>query len=60
MAKTKALVSCVTGQLIWAFVFAYAKSRFSHAVAHLMDGPGRSGVLTLILELEISVCLFGF
>ena len=30
VAKTKALISCaVTMQLIWAFVFAYAKSRFS-------------------------------
>ena len=29
-AKTKALISCaVTAQLICAFVFAYAKSRFS-------------------------------
>ena len=35
VAKTKALISCpvtvaVTAQLICAFVFAYAKSRFSH------------------------------
>ena len=27
----------VTVQLICAFVFAYAKSRFSHDIAHLMD-----------------------
>ena len=31
MAKTKALISCaVTAQLVCVFVFAYAKSRFSH------------------------------
>ena len=31
MAKTKALISCaVTAQLIFAFVFANAKIRFSH------------------------------
>ena len=33
IAKTKALISCaVTAQLICVFVFAYAKSRFSHNV----------------------------
>ena len=37
IAKTKALISCaVTAQLICVFVFAYAKSRFSHNVAHLL------------------------
>ena len=39
-AKTKALISCVaTAQLICAFVFAYAKSRFFHDVAqsHFRD-----------------------
>ena len=36
LAKTKALISCaVTAQLICVFVFAYAKSRFSHDAAHL-------------------------
>ena len=40
VAKTKALISCsVTAQLICAFVFAYiyiyAKNRFSHDVAYL-------------------------
>ena len=46
VAKKKALISCrvtaklicavtVTAQLICAFVFAYAKSRFSHDAAHL-------------------------
>ena len=32
VVKTKALISCtVTAQLIWAFVLAYAKSRFAHS-----------------------------
>ena len=36
IAKTKALISCaVTAQLIYVFVFAHAKSRFSHNEAHL-------------------------
>ena len=35
--KTKVLISCaVTAQLICVFVFAYAKSRFSHDAAHIM------------------------
>ena len=39
VAKTKALISCaVTVQLICAFVFAYAKSRFSHYVAQIDQG----------------------
>ena len=37
VAKTKALISCaVTAQLICAFVFAYAKSRFSQNEAHVV------------------------
>ena len=40
VAKTKALISCaVTTQLICVFVFAYAKSRFSHEVAQVLIGP---------------------
>ena len=36
VAKTKALISfVVTAKLICAFVFAYAKSRFSHKEAHI-------------------------
>ena len=36
MAKTKALNSfAVTAKLICVFVFAYAKSQFSHDAAHL-------------------------
>ena len=35
IAKTKALISCaITAQLICVFVFAYAKTRFSHNEAH--------------------------
>ena len=37
VAKTKALISCaVTTQLICVFVFAFAKSRFSHNEAHII------------------------
>ena len=38
VAKTKALISlAVTAKLICAFVFAYAKSRFSHDTAHIIQ-----------------------
>ena len=38
VAKTKALISfAVTAKLICVFVFAYAKSRFSHDVAHIVQ-----------------------
>ena len=36
VAKTKVLISfAVTAKLICVFVFAYAKSRFSHDAAHI-------------------------
>ena len=36
VAKTKAQISCaVTAQLICAFVFTFAKGRFSHDAAHI-------------------------
>ena len=36
VAKTKALISyAVTSQIICAFVFAYAKSQFSHNAAEI-------------------------
>ena len=36
VAKTKALISfAVTAKLISVFIFAYAKSRFSHDAAHM-------------------------
>ena len=38
VAKTKALISfAVTAKLICVFVFAYAKSRFSHDTAHVPE-----------------------
>ena len=38
VVKTKALISfAVTVKLICVFVFAYAKSRFSHDVAHYFN-----------------------
>ena len=38
MAKTKALISfAVTAKLICVFVFAYAKSRFSHDAAQMLS-----------------------
>ena len=50
--KTKALISCPvtvqrtrgggsTTQVIWAIVFAYVKSRFSHNMAEMV--PDKSG-----------------
>ena len=42
VVKIKALLSCkVTGQLICAFVFAYAKSKFFHEVAHFAKVKSR-------------------
>ena len=38
VAKTKVLISfAVTAKLICVFVFAYAKSRFSHNKAHFLN-----------------------
>ena len=38
IAKTKVLINCiVTGQLICAYVFAYAKSRFPNDAAHMTN-----------------------
>ena len=38
VVKTKVLISfAVTPKLICAFVFAYAKSRFSHDAAHILN-----------------------
>ena len=40
--KTKALISfAVTAKLISVFVFAYAKSHFSHDAAHIHSISGR-------------------
>ena len=41
VAKTKALISfAVTAKLICVFVFACAKSRFSHDAAHFVSSEG--------------------
>ena len=38
VAKTKTLINfAVTAKLICVFVFAYAKSRFSHKAAHIIE-----------------------
>ena len=56
LAKTKALISyAVTAQLICAFVFTYAKIRFSHDTAHIYSSfvtPGTSFITTTAAELE--------
>ena len=46
IAKTKTQISCmVTGQLICAFAFAYAKSRFFLDVAHDKGDKGTTADL---------------
>ena len=45
VAKTKALIICVV-QLICVFVFAYAKSRFSHDGAHIFLFQTRKRYIT--------------
>ena len=62
--KTKALISCAV-TLIFAFVFAYVKRRFSHDAAHIMSAdylyrspamPGkkkRCGILSVLLYSDI-------
>ena len=43
IAKTKVLISfAVTAKLICVFVFAYAKSRFSHDEAHMLTATNIS------------------
>ena len=50
VAKTKALISfAVTAKLICVFVFAYAKSRFSHDAAHLLAVVKKKIALMLLL-----------
>ena len=51
VVKTKALISfAVTAKLICVFVFAYAKSRFSHDAAHM---------LLMSVSVQSSLFLFG-
>ena len=50
VAKTKALISfTVTTKLICVFVFAFAKSRFSHNAAHLFSGPCKTINVWIVL-----------
>ena len=65
MAKTKALISfAVSAKLICVFVFAYAKSRFSHDAAHikgilqkfvviLLEHPGKHAEISEIGVLKL-------
>ena len=47
VAKTKALISfAVTAKLICVFVFAYAKSRFSHNEAYMFLFLDRKALYT--------------
>ena len=61
VAKTKALISCaVIAQLICTFVFAYAKSRFSHDAAHIfqlfqMEEFEKSSQVSLYLHMQEEV-----
>ena len=51
VAKTTALISfAVTTKLICVFVFAYAKSRFSHNEAHIFLG------VQILTEVELYIC----
>ena len=61
IAKTKALISCsVTAQLIWDFVFAYAKIRFSHTEAQFIKAILYFDIFFLCLLFSLSVFgLFG-
>ena len=55
VAKTKALISfTVTAKLVCAFVFACAKSRFSHDAAHLVSAM--SGIKDYRLH-TVLICL---
>ena len=48
VAKTKVLISfTVTAKLICVFVFAYAKSQFSHDEAHMLWVPIRIALLPI-------------
>ena len=55
MAKTVALISCtVTTQLICAFVFAYAKDRFSHDAALMVSRHVKYSIYCLSHFISIS------
>ena len=51
--KTKALISfAVKAQQICAFVFSYAKSRFSHEKARVMNHPSMLYIMTSFIEIR--------
>ena len=53
MVKTKALISfAVTAKMICVFVFAYAKSRFSHDAAQIMGKVEIFGVFFTEMFIE--------
>ena len=65
LMKTKVLIKCaVTVQLICAFVFAYAKSRFSNDVAKTRQLSTmlliRLQMLKLILIFAACICIYRF
>ena len=58
VAETKALISfAVTAKLICVFVFAYAKSRFSHDEAHFEE---ILVLVSLFVAWQIAFLLFKF
>ena len=60
MAKTKALISCAVNlQLICVFVFAYAKSRFSHNEAHFVnEGSDQTGWMCSVVHMALFNLIF--
>ena len=51
VGKTKALIIfTVTAKLICTFVFAYAKSRFSHDAAHMLIGISLKQLITFFYK----------
>ena len=61
VAKTKALISfAVTAKLICAFVFAYAKVRFSHDAAHIAQAAAGFLITRLYESHHEKTCLGGF
>ena len=51
VGKTKALIIfAVTAKLICTFVFAYAKSRFSHDAAHMLIGISLKQLITFFYK----------
>ena len=58
--KTKALISCaVTAQLICGFVFAYAKSRFSHDAAQMSPNV-RDRMILFYYDRNICIFCYSF